>query len=63
MSTKIEAKQEFLMIPNERAICEQIAAGDAPHSLRAQALLALDAGASQEEVAAQSDLTPNQVKY
>jgi transposase-like protein len=57
-------QQDSLMIPDERTVCEQIAAtGGSPHSLRAQALLALDTGASQEEAAAQSGLTPNQVKY
>ena len=57
-------QQESLMTPDERTVCEQIAAaGESPHNLRAQALLILDTGASQEEAAAQSGLTPNQVKY
>ena len=57
-------QQESLMTPDERSVCEQIAAaGGSPHSLRAQALLILDTGASQVEAAAQSGLTPNQVKY
>ncbi len=57
-------QQDSLMTPDERTVCEQIAAaGESPHNLRARALLALDTGASQEETAAQSGLTPNQVKY
>ncbi len=56
--------QESLMPPDERTACEQIAtASGNPHSLRAQALLILDTGASQEEAATQSDLTPNRVRY
>lgn len=56
--------QESLMTPDERTACEQIAAaGESPHSLRAQALLILDTGASQEDAATQSGLTPNQVRY
>jgi hypothetical protein len=57
-------QQESLMTPDERTVCKQIAAaGESPHNLRAQALLILDAGGSQEEAAAQSGLTPTQVKY
>jgi len=57
-------QHESLMLPDERIVCEQIAAAnESPHSSRAQALLALDSGGSQEEAAAQSGLTPNQVKY
>ena len=59
-----ENQKESLMTPDERTVCEQIAAaGGSSHSLRAQALLILDAGASQAEAAAQSGLTPNQVRY
>jgi len=57
-------QQESLMTPDERTVCKQIAAaGESPHNLRAQALLILDTGVSQAEAAAQSGLTPNQVKY
>ena len=56
--------QESLMTPDERTACEQIAAASgSPHSPRAQALLILNTGASQEEAATQSGLTPNQVRY
>ncbi len=46
-----EIQQESMMTPGERAACKQIATdGDTPHSQRAQALLAVDAGKSQAEI-------------
>lgn len=47
----------------ERAGCERVAAGEGPHSQRAQAVLALAAGATLAEAAAQAGLTENQVKH
>jgi transposase-like protein len=40
-----------------------VAAGSAPHSQRAQALLALDEGATQAEAGRLAGLTRNQVSY
>ena len=44
-------------------MCEQFASGDGLDNRRAQALLALDAGATQAEAGAQAGLTRYQVKY
>ena len=52
-----------LFSPAERAACEQVAAGTAPSSQRALALLALDEGATQKEAAQQSRQTVGQVRY
>ena len=52
-----------LLEPQERLICEQIATGVAPHSQRAQALLALDAGETEAEASRMSGLSDGQVKY
>ncbi len=64
--TASNAKQsaaQNLLEPQERAGCQQIAVGDPPHSQRAQALLALDQGASQAEAARSSGLSAGQVRY
>ena len=42
-----------LLSPEERGVCKQLAAGEAPWSQRAQALLALDEGATQAPAEAQ----------
>jgi len=52
-----------LLEPQEKLILEQIAAGQPPHSQRAQSLLAIDAGVTQEIAALQSGLTVGQVNY
>ena len=52
-----------LFSPAERAACEQAAAGTAPFSQRALALLALDEGATQKDAAQQSGQTLGQVRY
>ncbi len=49
--------------PQEKLILEQIAAGQPPHSQRAQSLLAIDAGVTQEIAALQSGLSVGQVSY
>ncbi len=54
---------ENLLEPQEKLILEQIAAGGPPHSQRAQSLLAIDAGVTQETAALQSGLTVGQVSY
>lgn len=53
----------MLLQPPEKVLCEQLAAGQAPHSQRAIALLALDAGATQTAAAGQSGQTVGQVRY
>jgi transposase-like protein len=52
-----------LLSPEERGVCKQLAAGEAPWSQRAQALLALDEGATQAEAGSQAGLTQGQVRY
>ena len=62
--TKAEmAGENKLLTVQERQACEQIAAGNAPHSQRAQLLLALDEGASQPEAGSRAGLTIGQVRY
>lgn len=52
-----------LLSLDERGACEQLAGGEAPHSQRAQALLAIDEGATQAEAGQRAGLTSGQVKY
>ena len=52
-----------LFSPAERAACEKVAAGTAPSSQRALALLVLDEGSTQMEAAQQSGQTVGQVRY
>ncbi len=52
-----------LLTVEERAACELLAEGDSLQSRRAQALLALDQGATQRAAGTQSGLTPGQLKY
>jgi outer membrane biosynthesis protein TonB len=52
-----------LLSLDEREVCEHITVGEAPHSQRAQALLALDEGATQAEAGQRAGLTSGQVKY
>jgi hypothetical protein len=60
----VEAKEEGqLLSPRERDVCVQISSEAAPHSQRAQALLAIDVGATQQQAAQQAGLTEGQVKY
>jgi transposase-like protein len=55
---------ELVLSERETAVLEQIAAvEEAPVNQRVQALLALNAGDSQEEAAAASGLRPGQVRY
>ena len=52
-----------LLGPQEKLILEQIAAGEPPHSQRAQSLLAIDTGVTQKIAALQSGLSVGQVSY
>ena len=52
-----------LLSPEERVVFKQLAAGEAPWSQRAQALLALDEGATQAQAGNQAGLTQGQVRY
>jgi transposase-like protein len=52
-----------LLTADERAICGRVATGDAPHSQRALALMALDQGVTQAEAAELSGLSTGQVRY
>ena len=47
----------------EQAICKQIAAGEAPHSHRALALLSLNENTTQTQAAEQAGLSIGQLKY
>ena len=52
-----------LLSPEERVGCQQLTAGEAPHNQRAQALLTLDEGATQEAAGQRAGLTKGQVRY
>ena len=53
-----------LLTKEERIVCQRVgAAGEAPHSLRAQVLLALDEGLTQKQASEQANMTIGQVKY
>ncbi len=56
-------KELTLLTIKEERICKQLINNIAPHSQRAQALLALNKGHSQTQAAAESGLTPGQVSY
>jgi hypothetical protein len=62
---RLEQKQTAgkLLSPEERGVCKQLAAGEAPWSQRAQALLALDEGATQAQAGSQAGLSQGQVSY
>ena len=65
MTTKNENQETEtrLLSSKEQAILSQIAAKEAPHSQRAQALLAIDEGATQADAGQQAGLTKGQVRY
>lgn len=52
-----------LLSPQDREACQQLLESEAPHSQRAQALLALDEGATQVEAGELAGLSGGQVKY
>jgi hypothetical protein len=52
-----------LLSSEERAILSQIPTKEAPHSWRAQVILAIDDGATQAEAGRQAGLTKGQVRY
>lgn len=52
-----------LLTVHERTVCESLSGGEIPYSQWAQALLAIDEGASQAESAQRAGLTNNQVRY
>ena len=56
-------KEKQLLSSEERAILSQVAKLEAPYSQRAQALLAIDEGATQAEAGHQAGLTKGQVRY
>ena len=59
----IEEKRNLILTEDEKLVCEQLAVGEPPFGQRAQALLALDSGVTQELASQHSGLTPNQVRY
>ncbi len=57
-------ENEYTLLSSEdRALLNQIASKEPPHSQRAQALLAIDEGATQAEAGRQAGLTIGQVRY
>ena len=58
-----KGSSEKLLEPQEKLILEQIAAGEPPHSQRAESLLAIDAGVTQTTAALQTGQTVGQVSY
>jgi len=60
---KRSGPENSLLTLQERAICEQIAVREAPHSQRALALLALDEGITQAQAGERAGLSKGQVKY
>jgi hypothetical protein len=56
-------KESRLLSSEERAIFSQIATKEPPHGPRAQALLAIDEGATQTEAGQQAGLTKGQLRY
>jgi len=58
-----DSEESKLLTTQERETCQKISVGETPHSQRAQALLALDEGATQAQAGQQAGLTRGQVKY
>ncbi len=58
-----EGKRNLILTEDEKLVCEQLAVGGTPFGQRAQALLVLDSGATQELASQHSGLTLNQVRY
>ena len=56
-------KAARLLSPEEKQICNQLAAGDPPWSQRAQVLLAINGGASETVAGERSGLRTTQVRY
>jgi hypothetical protein len=52
-----------LLTPREKTVCKQIATGEAPHSQRAVALLALNKSSTRAEAAEQANLSTGQINY
>lgn len=61
--TESVALKRELITTQERDTLEQIAKGEAPHSQRAMALLAINTGKTQEQAAEKTGLSAGQVKY
>jgi len=62
-SAPTDAQAGRLLNAEEKAVCEQVAAGDSLDSRRARALLAIDGGATQVEAGSQAGLTRGQMQY
>lgn len=64
MPEKVNPQPESIFLsPQERAACQLLSTGKAPHSQRASALLALDQGVTQAQAAENTGLTLGQVRY
>ncbi len=59
----VQTQSVRLLDAQERAQCARLAAGEPPHSQRAQVLLALDQGETQKDAAQLAGLSPGQVRY
>jgi transposase len=62
-SEMVPSPAGVLLDDEQRIVCERLASGEEPHGQRAQALLALDEGATQAAAADRAGLSKNQVKY
>jgi hypothetical protein len=56
-------ERDSLLSSRDRATISHLAAMEPPHSQRAQALLAIDEGATQAEAGQKAELTKGQVRY
>ena len=56
-------KETQLLTSEEQAVLSKVATKEPPHSQRAQALLAMNEGATQAEAGTQAGLTIGQVRY
>ncbi len=59
----LDEPKDKLLTTEERLACQLISIGDPPWSQRAQALLAIDDGASDEEAGIRCGLASSQVRY
>jgi hypothetical protein len=62
-NAEVTATTGKLLNIQERAVCERLSDGAIPHNQWAQALLAIDEGASRAEAAQRAGLTDHQVRY
>jgi CHAD domain-containing protein len=62
-SASLEEDRAGLLTPAERAVCRELARRQDLHGRRARALLAVDAGQTQEEAGRQAGMSERRVRY